>query len=41
MAILSVEMRCLSNVVLRERREERESRRRAGINVNLASKWRV
>lgn len=27
MAILSVEIRCLSNVVLRERREERGSRR--------------
>lgn len=41
MAILSVEMRCLSDVVLRERREERESRGRAGISVNLAAKWRV
>lgn len=41
MAILSVEMRCLSDVVLRERREERGSRGRARINVNLAAKWRV
>lgn len=41
MAILSVEMRCLSDVVLRERREERGSRGRAGISVNLAAKWRV
>ncbi len=41
MAILSVEMRCLSDVVLRERRDERGSRGRAGISVNLAAKWRV
>lgn len=27
--------------VLRERREERGSRGRAGISVNLAAKWRV
>lgn len=41
MAILSVEMRCLSDVVLRERREEQGSRGRAGISINLAAKWRV
>ena len=41
MAILSVEMRCLSDVVLTERQEEPGSRRRAGISVNLAAKWRV
>lgn len=41
MAILSVEMRCLSDVVLRERREEHRSRGRAGISFNLAAKWKV
>ncbi len=41
MATLSVEMRCLSDVVLRERREEQGSRGRAAMCVNLAAKWRV
>lgn len=41
MAILSVEMKCLSDVVLRARWEERGSRVRAGISVNLAAKLRV
>ncbi len=41
MATLSAEMRCLSDAVLRERWEERGSRGRAGICVNLAAKWRV
>lgn len=41
MAILSVEMRCLSDVVLKETQEEPGSSRRAVISVNLAAKWRV
>lgn len=41
MAILSVEIRCLSDVVLREGWEEQGSRGRAGISINLAAKWRV
>lgn len=41
MAILSVEMRCLSDVVLRERQEERGHRGRAGISINLTAKWTV
>ena len=42
MAILSVEMRCLSDVVLKERREERGSRGGGGgTGVNLAAKWRI
>lgn len=39
MAILSVEMRCLSDVVLRESREEQRSRGRIEIRFNLAAKW--
>lgn len=38
MAILSLEMRCLSDVVLRARQEERGRRGRAGIRINLAAK---
>lgn len=41
MAILSVEIRCLSDVVLRNRREERRCRGRAVISFNLPAKWRV
>lgn len=39
MAILSVEMRCLSDVVLRESREEQRSRGRIETSFNLAAKW--
>lgn len=40
--ILSVEIRCLSDVVLRERREEQGHRGRgAAISINLAAKWTV
>lgn len=39
LAILSVEMRCLSDVVLREMQEERGHRERAAISMNLAAKW--
>lgn len=41
MAILSSEMRCLSDVVLKERQEERGHRGRAGIRINRAAKWTV